>query len=146
MLSTTPERFRMETNFQGLIKLLAEHLYSEPDVFVRELVQNASDSIVRRRRAEPDRPGRGMKRFGDIAIEGKGRLFGWASSPLRPDLTVAPVLRFDGIGRQREFKMSVIISLLANPVAPFVDVGPGRREPMWTITGGCVSLSPGLRC
>jgi molecular chaperone HtpG len=48
----------METNFEGLIKLLAEHLYSEPDVFVRELVQNASDSIVRRRRAEPDLAGR----------------------------------------------------------------------------------------
>jgi molecular chaperone HtpG len=48
----------METNFEGLIKLLAEHLYSEPDVFVRELVQNANDSIVRRRRAEPDLAGR----------------------------------------------------------------------------------------
>ncbi|HZI19301.1 MAG TPA: ATP-binding protein [Pyrinomonadaceae bacterium] len=55
---TAPERFRMETNFEGLIKLLAEHLYSEPDVFVRELVQNANDSIVRRRRAEPDYSGR----------------------------------------------------------------------------------------
>ncbi|MBV9926157.1 MAG: ATP-binding protein [Acidobacteria bacterium] len=58
MTSTAPERFKMETNFEGLIKLLAEHLYSEPDVFVRELVQNASDSIVRRRRAEPDLAGR----------------------------------------------------------------------------------------
>ena len=58
MTSTAPERFKMETNFEGLIKLLAEHLYSEPDVFVRELVQNANDSIVRRRRAEPDLAGR----------------------------------------------------------------------------------------
>ena len=58
MTGTAPERFKMETNFEGLIKLLAEHLYSEPDVFVRELVQNASDSIVRRRRAEPDLAGR----------------------------------------------------------------------------------------
>ncbi len=53
-----PERFKMETNFEGLIKLLAEHLYSEPDVFVRELVQNANDSIVRRRSVEPDHAGR----------------------------------------------------------------------------------------
>ncbi|MBA3240066.1 MAG: ATP-binding protein [Acidobacteria bacterium] len=53
-----PERFKMETNFEGLIKLLAEHLYSEPDVFVRELVQNANDSIVRRRTIEPDHSGR----------------------------------------------------------------------------------------
>ncbi|HEX8190696.1 MAG TPA: ATP-binding protein [Pyrinomonadaceae bacterium] len=58
MTSTAPERFKMETNFEGLIKLLAEHLYSEPDVFVRELVQNANDSVVRRRRAEPDLAGR----------------------------------------------------------------------------------------
>jgi molecular chaperone HtpG len=57
-MSTTPERFKMETNFDGLIRLLAEHLYSEPDVFVRELVQNANDGIVRRREQEPDLAGR----------------------------------------------------------------------------------------
>ena len=57
-MTTAPERFKMETNFEGLIKLLAEHLYSEPDVFVRELVQNANDSIVRRRHAEPNLAGR----------------------------------------------------------------------------------------
>jgi molecular chaperone HtpG len=57
-MSAAPEHFRMETNFEGLIRLLAEHLYSEPDVFVRELVQNANDSIVRRRQVEPDHSGR----------------------------------------------------------------------------------------
>lgn len=57
-MNTAPERFKMETNFEGLIRLLAEHLYSEPDVFVRELVQNANDSIVRRREQEPDLAGR----------------------------------------------------------------------------------------
>lgn len=39
----------METNFEGLIQLLAKSLYPEPDVFVRELIQNGHDSIVRRR-------------------------------------------------------------------------------------------------
>jgi molecular chaperone HtpG len=57
-MNMQPEKFKMETNFDGLIKLLAEHLYSEPDVFVRELVQNANDSIVRRRTLEPDLAGR----------------------------------------------------------------------------------------
>ncbi|HEY0005808.1 MAG TPA: ATP-binding protein [Pyrinomonadaceae bacterium] len=57
-MSMQPEKFKMETNFEGLIKLLAEHLYSEPDVFVRELVQNANDSIVRRRKLERDLAGR----------------------------------------------------------------------------------------
>lgn len=52
------ERFKMETNFEGLIQLLARGLYSEPDVFVRELIQNAHDSIVRRREVEPHLAGR----------------------------------------------------------------------------------------
>src|SRR3954471_24944108 len=36
---------KMKTDFPGLVKLLAKHLYPEPDVFIRELVQNAHDSI-----------------------------------------------------------------------------------------------------
>lgn len=38
----------MKTNFEGLIRLLADGLYSTSDIFVRELVQNGHDSIVRR--------------------------------------------------------------------------------------------------
>src|SRR5262245_37850248 len=48
----------METNFEGLIQLLAKSLYPEPDVFVRELIQNAHDSIVRRAQIERDFAGR----------------------------------------------------------------------------------------
>ena len=46
---------KMRTSFQGLLRLLAKSLYSEPDVFVRELLQNAHDSIQLRRvyRSEP---------------------------------------------------------------------------------------------
>lgn len=44
--------FQMQTNFDGLIKLLAEGLYSEPDIFVRELIQNAQDGIVERKSTE----------------------------------------------------------------------------------------------
>ena len=50
--------FNMETRFNGLIKLLAEGLYPVPDIFVRELIQNAHDSIVRRRDVEPNLAGR----------------------------------------------------------------------------------------
>lgn len=50
--------FNMETRFDGLIKLLAEGLYPVPDIFVRELIQNAHDSIVRRRDVEPNLAGR----------------------------------------------------------------------------------------
>jgi molecular chaperone HtpG len=58
MADRHPETFTMETNFEGLIRLLAKHLYADPDVFIRELVQNAHDSIVRRQQTEPDLSGR----------------------------------------------------------------------------------------
>jgi molecular chaperone HtpG len=38
-----------QSEFQGLIKLLAKNLYAEADVFVREMLQNAHDSVKRRR-------------------------------------------------------------------------------------------------
>lgn len=56
-MSTPLDRFQMQTNFEGLIQLLAKNLYPEPDVFVRELIQNAHDSIVRRIELEPDLAG-----------------------------------------------------------------------------------------
>ena len=51
------DAFRIETRFDGLIKLLSEGLYSEKDIFVRELVQNAHDSIIRRKEMEPNLAG-----------------------------------------------------------------------------------------
>jgi molecular chaperone HtpG len=38
----------MQFDFNGLIQLLAGHLYSEKRVFIRELIQNAHDGIQRR--------------------------------------------------------------------------------------------------
>ena len=43
-----------DVELSGLFDLLGRHLYSTPAVAVRELVQNAHDSIVRRRLADPD--------------------------------------------------------------------------------------------
>ena len=43
----------MKTSFEGLVKLLARNLYSDDDAFVRELVQNAQDSIVKRKLLKP---------------------------------------------------------------------------------------------
>ncbi len=40
---------KLRTSFQGLVRLLAQSLYPEPDVFVRERLQNAHDSIQLRR-------------------------------------------------------------------------------------------------
>lgn len=44
---------KMKTNFAGLVNLLAKNLYPEPDVFIRELIQNAHDSIQLRKIKEP---------------------------------------------------------------------------------------------
>jgi len=47
-----------QINLRGIIDLLANHLYSSPSVFVRELLQNAVDAISARRALDPDHPGR----------------------------------------------------------------------------------------
>ena len=49
---------KMKSNFRGLVTLLAKNLYPEPDVFVRELIQNAHDGIQLRRTQVPDHSGR----------------------------------------------------------------------------------------
>ncbi|MEM9218027.1 MAG: ATP-binding protein [Cyanobacteria bacterium P01_F01_bin.150] len=56
------ETFKMETNFEGLIQLLAKSLYPDPDVFIRELIQNCHDSIIRRQELDANLAG-------SIAIE-----------------------------------------------------------------------------
>src|SRR5579884_3691464 len=49
-------KHRFNLHLPGLLKVLAEHLYSSKKVGVRELIQNAHDSCVRRKieHAEPD--------------------------------------------------------------------------------------------
>ena len=49
-------RYEIKIDLQGLIRLLAKNLYAESDVFVRELIQNAHDSIKRRSLLEPNAP------------------------------------------------------------------------------------------
>ena len=48
----------MTLDFDGLMSILANSLYSEKKVFIRELVQNGHDSIRRREKREPDLRGR----------------------------------------------------------------------------------------
>ena len=43
-----------QVNLRGIIDLLSNHLYSGPEVFVRELLQNAVDAIHAREKLEPD--------------------------------------------------------------------------------------------
>jgi molecular chaperone HtpG len=46
----------IKIDLQGLIRLLAKNLYAESDVFIRELVQNAHDSMKRRSVLEQNAP------------------------------------------------------------------------------------------
>jgi hypothetical protein len=45
----------MQFDFDGLIEVVANHLYSEKKVFIRELIQNAHDGIRRRAQADAGR-------------------------------------------------------------------------------------------
>lgn len=47
------EPFVFKVNLGGMIDILANHLYSSPDVFVRELLQNGTDAISGRRLSDP---------------------------------------------------------------------------------------------
>lgn len=48
-----PEPFVFKVNLGGMIDILANHLYSSPDVFIRELLQNGTDAISGRRMLDP---------------------------------------------------------------------------------------------
>ncbi len=43
------EEHRFKVNLGGMIEILSDHLYSSPDVYVRELLQNAVDAITARK-------------------------------------------------------------------------------------------------
>jgi molecular chaperone HtpG len=47
-IAVAVEEQKFKIQLEGLIKLLAQNLYADPDVFLRELIQNAHDSISRR--------------------------------------------------------------------------------------------------
>ncbi|QEL14683.1 HSP90 family protein [Limnoglobus roseus] len=53
---------KFQINLRGIIDLLSEHIYSSPEVYVRELLQNAVDAITARGHVEPDH-------VGDIQME-----------------------------------------------------------------------------
>src|SRR5205807_8560719 len=65
------ERQRFNPRLPGLLKVLAEHLYTSKKVGVRELIQNAHDSCVRRKIEAGERHYRPRI---DITLDPKRRL------------------------------------------------------------------------
>ncbi|WP_425395500.1 HSP90 family protein [Aeoliella sp.] len=51
------EQNRFQVDLRGLIDLLSQHLYSGPEVFVRELLQNSVDAIRARQQLDPEYDG-----------------------------------------------------------------------------------------
>ncbi|HEX8177040.1 MAG TPA: HSP90 family protein [Pyrinomonadaceae bacterium] len=50
--------YKFQVNLGGIIDLLSNHIYSSPQVFIRELLQNAVDAITARTHTEPSHAGR----------------------------------------------------------------------------------------
>jgi len=57
-MSEELEILPVEIHLPGLLKVLGEHLYSDPRVAIRELIQNAHDSCIRRREEDASIAGR----------------------------------------------------------------------------------------
>jgi molecular chaperone HtpG len=49
--------YRFQVNLGGIIDLLSHHIYSSPQVFIRELLQNSVDAITARLHVEPHHRG-----------------------------------------------------------------------------------------
>src|SRR4051812_47065069 len=71
----TQEKTDTEHTFQvdlrGVVDLLSHHLYASPRVYVRELLQNATDAITARRAVDAGLPGAAPAR-GQVRIEASG--------------------------------------------------------------------------
>ena len=63
------EEYRFQVNLGGMIEILSDHLYSSPDVYVRELLQNGVDAIVAREKADPEFKQEKGKGRGDLPDE-----------------------------------------------------------------------------
>lgn len=80
--------YRFQVSLGGIIDLLSNHIYSSPQVFIRELLQNAVDAIVARKHIEPEHQG-------EVQIELPAKE---GSSSSRPGL----FFRDNGIGLTEE--------------------------------------------
>lgn len=46
--------YRFQVNLGGIIDQLSNHIYSSPQVFIRELLQNGVETIIARNISEPE--------------------------------------------------------------------------------------------
>ena len=57
MEENNENKYLFQVNLKGMIELLSEHIYSAPNVFVRELLQNGIDANTARRSIDENHKG-----------------------------------------------------------------------------------------
>ncbi len=74
MPDETASSHTFHVDLHGLVDLLANHLYSSPRVYLRELLQNAVDAVTARRQADPAAEGRVQitARDGELVVADTG--------------------------------------------------------------------------
>jgi len=106
-----------QVDLRGIVDLLARHLYTGPNVYLRELLQNGVDAITARRSLEPDSPGQiKIRTWGETGLEITDTGIGLTSQEARELLaTVGRSSKRDldlGVGRE-EFLGQFGIGLLS---------------------------------
>jgi len=106
-----------QVDLRGIVDLLARHLYSGPNVYLRELLQNGVDAITARRAGQPDAPGQvRIRGWGEGGLEVTDTGIGLTTAEARELLaTVGRSSKRDldlGVGRE-EFLGQFGIGLLS---------------------------------
>jgi molecular chaperone HtpG len=63
-----------QVDLRGVVDLLSHHLYASPRVYLRELLQNATDAITARRVGEPGAPARVLVEPAEVTGDGSLRI------------------------------------------------------------------------
>lgn len=69
------EEFRFQVNLGGMIEILSDHLYSSPEVYIRELLQNGVDAITGREKTDAEFQKNGEGKLLITLEEGKSLAF-----------------------------------------------------------------------
>jgi molecular chaperone HtpG len=108
-MTASTETFEFKTEVKQLLKLIVNSLYSNRDIFLRELISNASDAIDRLRFAAQTRP--------DLLGDDIGFRIRLIPDGIRQTLTIAD----NGIGMTREEVIENIGTIAQSGTAAFME-------------------------
>ncbi len=108
-MTASAETFEFKTEVKQLLKLIVNSLYSNRDIFLRELISNASDAIDRLRFAAQTRP--------ELIDDDIGFRIRLIPDGIRQTLTIAD----NGIGMTREEVIANIGTIAQSGTAAFME-------------------------